>query len=130
MNRTRVWLAALLLLLSAFGATTLRTQVVAATPSSQEAVVDYLDQIAQRVAQQPGYQKLIRGAHRRVLVKITVTAGGKLDDVTIDLSSGDRAFDKSVLALVRQAQPFGELPRVLVDKGWLVFILTIPISTL
>ena len=111
---------------------------VAAAPSSQEAVVDYLDQIARRVEQQPGYPQLIaasivkknkRITYLRTLVKVAVTSGGYLNDVSVDLSSGDHAFDQSVLELVRQAQPFGEMPPVLVEQGRLVFILSVPIPS-
>ena len=136
MNCTRAWLTASLLMLFAFGAVTIMTQIVKATPSSQDEVVNYLDQIAQRVEQQPGYQQLVsiatakksaRQKHLRTLVTITVTTGGRLRDATVNLSSGDRAFDQSALALVRRAQPFGELPPVLTKRGQLVFVLPVPL---
>ena len=135
-RRSRGWLAALLFMLPVFGAATIKTQLASGASAVHDAVADYLDQIADRVTQQPSYAQFVaataakkdkRAARLRVLVKITVTLGGKLDYVEIERSSGDPAVDQSALELVRQAQPFGELPPVLLDRGWLVFILPLPL---
>jgi TonB family protein len=131
-----------MLMLCAFDGAVARAEHPAATAAGREAVQVYLDQIARRVAQQRGYEQLVavagvtasskkkkkkRAEELRVLVKITVTTGGRLDYVEIERSSGDLGFDESAMELVRQAQPFGELPEALVRRGWFVFVMALPL---
>ncbi len=119
MRRTRVWLLSILLAMSACRAV---------PAQAEDAVAAYVDQIAQRIAQQPGYQELIGGKQRlRAFLQIAVTTGGQLDYVAVDLSSGDSKFDQAAMALVYQTQSFGELPHALVEQSWFVFILSIPL---
>ncbi len=121
------YISALLLFALCCGPAEGRTEAADAAPAHTDAVAAYLDQIADRVVQQPGYQELIREKGRRVLLQVIVKTGGQLDYVMVDHSSGSSAFDTLAMALVRQAQPFGELPNVLSNKGWFAFILSMPL---
>ena len=93
----------------------------------RDVVLAYIDHVARRVAQQPGYAPLVGGTRLHVRLKLTIVAGGQLRDAAIDLSSGDAGFDQAALALVRDAQPFGALPPTLAEHGRLVFVLSVPL---
>jgi len=51
-----------------------------------------------------------------VLVQFTVVADGNVEDIRLRKSSGHDQFDKNVMAAIRQAAPFGPIPRGLGDR--------------
>jgi periplasmic protein TonB len=86
-----------------------------ATPSTRESnLAEYLDNWRRRVerigtANYPSELLGNIGAGRPTL-EVVIAADGRLDDIVVRRSSGDRALDQAALRILRLAAPFEPLP--------------------
>jgi protein TonB len=86
-----------------------------ATPSTRESnLAEYLDSWRRRVerigtANYPSELLGNIGAGRPTL-EVVIAADGRLDDIVVRRSSGDRALDQAALRILRLAAPFEPLP--------------------
>jgi len=90
-------------------------RTLVATPSTrQSGLAEYLDGWRRRVerigtANYPGELLGDLGAGRPTL-EVVIGADGRLDDIVVRRSSGDRALDQAALKILRLAAPFDPLP--------------------
>jgi protein TonB len=86
-----------------------------ATPSTrQSGLAEYLDGWRRRVERigTANYPKELLGNIRagRPTLEVVIAADGRLDDIVVRRSSGDKALDQAALKILRLAAPFAPLP--------------------
>ncbi|HEY9182680.1 MAG TPA: TonB family protein, partial [Gammaproteobacteria bacterium] len=85
-----------------------------ATPSTQQSgLAEYLDGWRRRVerigtANYP--TELLGNSVGRPTLEVVIRADGRLDDIVVRRSSGDKALDQAALKILRLAAPFAPLP--------------------
>ena len=85
-----------------------------ATPSTQQSgLAEYLDSWRRRVerigtANYPA--ELLDNTTGRPTLEVVIRADGRLDDIVVRRSSGDKALDQAALKILRLAAPFAPLP--------------------
>jgi protein TonB len=86
-----------------------------ATPSTRESnLAEYLDSWRRRVERigTANYPRELLGniGAGRPTLEVVIAADGRLDDIVVRRSSGDRALDQAALRILRLAAPFEPLP--------------------
>ncbi len=86
-----------------------------ATPSTrQSGLAEYLDGWRRRVERIGTANYPARAARRsragRPTLEVVIAADGRLDDIVVRRSSGDKALDQAALKILRLAAPFAPLP--------------------
>jgi periplasmic protein TonB len=89
-----------------------------ATPSTrQSGLAEYLDGWRRRVERigTANYPTALLGNLKagRPTLEVVIRADGRLDDIVVRRSSGDKALDQAALRILRLAAPFGPLPDVI-----------------
>jgi protein TonB len=91
------------------------SRTLIATPSTRESgLAEYLDGWRRRVerigtANYP--TELLGNIHAgRPTLEVVIAADGRLDDIVVRSSSGDKALDQAALKILRLAAPFAPLP--------------------
>ena len=87
-----------------------------ATPSTrQSGLAEYLDGWRRRVERigTANYPTELSGNMDagRPTLEVVIGADGRLDDIVVRSSSGDKALDQAALKILRLAAPFAPLPR-------------------
>jgi protein TonB len=52
----------------------------------------------------------MRGIHGEVLIEFTIGKNGKLTDVSLERTSGDRSLDQAAMQALKEADPYWPLP--------------------
>lgn len=86
-----------------------------ATPSTRESgLAEYLDGWRRRVERigTANYPRELLGniSAGRPTLEVVIAADGRLDDIVVRRSSGDKALDQAALKILRLAAPFAPLP--------------------
>jgi periplasmic protein TonB len=89
-----------------------------ATPSTrQSGLAEYLDDWRRRVERigTANYPNQLLGNLKagRPTLEVVIRADGRLDDIVVRRSSGDKALDQAALRILRLAAPFAPLPDVI-----------------
>ncbi len=89
-----------------------------ATPSTrQSGLAEYLDDWRRRVERigTANYPTALLGNLQagRPTLEVIIAADGRLDDIVVRRSSGDKALDQAALRILRLAAPFAPLPDVI-----------------
>ena len=92
------------------------TRTLIATPSTRESgLAEYLDGWRRRVERigTANYPTALLGDLRagRPTLEVVIAADGRLDDIVVRRSSGDKALDQAALKILRLAAPFPPLPK-------------------
>lgn len=72
-------------------------------PQSRRALLAYLGALKQKITSH--WFRPYTSTRRRASVVFRLGAGGEIESLRLERSSGDAAFDRSVLAAVRRASP-------------------------
>jgi protein TonB len=91
------------------------SRTLIATPSTRESgLAEYLDGWRRRVERigTANYPTALLGnlSAGRPTLEVVIAADGRLDDIVVRKSSGDKALDQAALRILRLAAPFAPLP--------------------
>jgi TonB family protein len=84
---------------------TFAASILAADDSAARA---YLDQVESRIMAVWKLPEKVEG--RRVIVRMQLESSGRVSNVRVEKSSGDKTFDASAVTAVRTASPFPAVP--------------------